>query len=69
MRENGHNISKFDINDLKRGDKVIILSKNLIGTIVDINRYKKIALVIVIYECRTYIVNLDDMRKVIKVEK
>lgn len=67
MRENAHNLSKININNLKRGDKVLILNKNLIASIIDVNHKDNRALVLI--NNTLYIVNIDNMRKVIKVEK
>lgn len=51
-------------SDLKIGDKVLILSNNLKGTIVDIDRRNKIVLVFVPDKCKLYGANITSIRKI-----
>lgn len=67
MRENAHKLSKFNINDLKRGDSVLVLSKNIIANVIDVNY--KINKALVLSNNILYNVDINDIRKAIKVEK
>lgn len=67
MRENAHKLSKIGINNLKRGDSVLVLSKNIIANVIDVNY--KINKALVLSNNILYNVDINDIRKAIKVEK